>query len=1166
MACTLSYSLAGITGDCSNVNGGSFSINIFGTAPDYSIQWTSPYTNIVSLGPGVTGFTQTSLSAGTYTFNVIDSCSPVNTSLPVSIYISSGTCISVNSVTNTLCNSNNGSISATTQYDYGNTTYSLYHNSLGLIATSEGTSGGSVVFENISPGPYYILADDGGGCTGRTSMVIVQDSSQLDYGFYVVNDAGCNVNSGKIFVTGLTGTPPYTYVWSNGKTDSSITGLTAGSYDVTVSDGSGCSVTKNTNVEKVLPIGQAGVYVTQPSCFGSNGEVTIVLSGGTPPFYYSGSNGVIKVEFANYVTFDNLPAGGFTYYVQDAGLCNFNGSVSLITPSSFNIVSVNTTNTSCGNTSGSLNVVVTNGTPPYIFKLNGSSVSTTLGSYTFSNLSPGSYTLTIKDNSNCTYTETYVIEDDTVFDFDFDVTGTTCGYDNGIVKITITDGVGPYLYQVGTVTQSLTSTAATFNNLVSGSYPISVTDLTLSCTLNSTVLIEDSDNVDFIPNSVNPLGGNNGIIRVYITDGEPPFNVEWSSNVNGQTGMRVDNLSAGTYTVNVVDNNGCAMEKTVVLEGSFCSVAYEVYSICQKEFSSQGTLVEKTPLLMLNEGYADLVMDEGNCVLNSANFEAIVNVGGVSETSIFYTSTSLTDAPSETLFGNTVRSLLLTFEGIGNVTINNTTNKITITTDCESEVSLSDVEISVNMKIYYDISCACSKTCLNYPYICSVDFLDDENATPTAYDIITFGNNCKCDYTSLESVQQSYRNADNAIDKLNDVRQNRNEFIIQMIEYTNEITRGFCPGDGVSIPDTSLITYDTIDSFMYKGTPKKIRGYRNIKANQTEAWYYNNIGATLSAYTDDVRYLKSIPIGGSLPVSGLPGDLILSGNVNNNVGYAWDPSINAWSSGFYSVINDNVVGEFRIYQNSALKQKNELLLAMKPFTWSNFHMMLHNIKLFALAENQAVIGSDVIMNNGEDLPCGYSRDLNDCGTLQPYCDTNRHVDNIINCPDVPPPLNLSCVNSVVPPTTIGSVNVTETSTGSVSTYSSPYTSCVGLCPVTTPRYSKWLGSGGAFTYTLNFSVPINNITIFITAAGHNVNENFIITTNTGTGIPTISSDCNCFTTIIGNEILTGEGSSFEMGGSGGKFLITNSEPFTTLTITGDGGDNGSLLSICSNSI
>lgn len=998
MACTLTYTLAGITGDCSNVNGGSFSIDINGTAPDYTIQWTSPYTNVVSLGPNVSGFTQTGLSAGTYTFNVIDSCSPVSTTIPVSIYISSGTCISVNTVNNTLCQSNNGSISATTQYDYGNTTYYLYHNSLGLIAESTGAETGSgVLFNNLSPGPYYIVSDDGGGCTGRTSMVIVQDSSQLDYDFYVVNDAGCNVNSGKIFVTGLTGVPPYTYVWSNGGTDSSITGLTAGTYEVTVSDGSGCSVTKNTNVEKVLPIGQAGVYVTQPSCFGSNGEVTIVLSGGTPPFYYSGSNGVIKVEFANYVTFDNLPPGTFTYYVQDAGLCNFNGAVSLITQSSFNIVSVNTTNTSCGNNSGSLNVVVTNGTPPYVFKLNESSVSTTLGSYTFSNLTPGTYTLTIKDNSNCTYTETYVIEDDTVFDFDFEITGTTCGYDNGVIKITVTDGVGPYLYQVGTISQSSTLSAATFSNLLPGNYPITVTDTTLSCTLNSQTIINDSDNIDFILNGVNPLGGNNGAIRVYITQGEPPFTIDWSNNVGGQTGMLVENLSAGTYTVNIVDNNGCALEKSVVLEGSYCSVTYEVYSICQKEFSSQGQLVEKTPLLMLNEGYADLVTDEGNCILNSANFEVIVNVGGDIETSIFYTTTSLTNAPSESQFATAVRNILLTYEGIGNVTINNTTNKITITTDCESEVSLSDVEIDVNMKIYYDISCACSKTCLTYPYVSYIDFLDDENTIPTAYDIITLGNNCKCDYTSPENITQSYTNALNLIENnLPDISSKLIYFNTQLSEYNELIQMGFCDGDvGVTTPDTSLITYN-YDTFFYKGTPKKIVGYRYRKANQSTGWYTTPIGSMFSAYTDDFTYIRAVPNIGSLPISGSPGELIYVGTPTSKVGYAWHPVSNTWSSTLFNDIDNDIYGELRELKNACLKNKKQLLLAMKPFTWANKHLPLHMVKLYAYPNNKQLPGNDIIQENGENFPCGYVRDIGDCGVLVPFCGVNRHID-VNNC-------------------------------------------------------------------------------------------------------------------------------------------------------------------------
>jgi hypothetical protein len=97
-----------------------------------------------------------------------------------------------------------------------------------------------------------------------------------------------------------------------------------------------------------------------------------------------------------------------------------------------------------------------------------------------------------------------------------------------------------------------------------------------------------------------------------------------------------------------------------------------------------------------------------------------------------------------------------------------------------------------------------------------------------------------------------------------------------------------------------------------------------------------------------------------------------------------------------------------------------------------------------------------------------------------------------------------------------------------------------------------------------FSVPVNNIVVFITATGGNGTENFIFTTNTGSGIPIILSSVNCYTTITGNVILSGAGAP--SGGGGGEFLIQNSTSFTTLTITGNGGFDGSLLSVCANSV
>jgi uncharacterized protein (DUF2141 family) len=715
MSCFLNYSLTGITGDCSNINDGSFGISITGTAPGYSIQWLSPITDIIVLGEGVTDYTATNLSAGTYTFNIIDTClDPSNTRLgPINIYISSGVCASITNIDNTVCNLGNGSLTATTQYDYGNNKFYLYHNTLGYITSATTTTtitppGG--VFKDLSPGTYYVVATDGGGCSGVTSSVIIQDSTQLDFGIYVVNDAGCSITSGKLFVTGLTGNPPYTYLWSNGATTDSIENLSTGTYSVTVSDRTGCVVTKTENVLKVPTVGQSGFIVTQPSCFNSNGTLTLFISGGTAPYHITGSNGEMSVQFDNYYTFENLPAGQFSYYVQDSALCNFTGSVVLLTPLAFNLISVNTVNSVCGNRHGKITALVSSGTPPYTFKLkypNGTDtqLTTTNTSQEFLNLSTGVYTLSIIDAGGCEFIRDYTIFNESIFTFTNNVIGTTCASSNGSVDIFVNGGDGPYLYEVDS--QKITSylTTASFNNLGEGSYTLSVTDTSVPCKQSTTIYVPGSNNVAFIAETKNPTGGNNGEIQLLITSGQPPFTYEWSSNVGSQTGLLVTDLSVGTYTIKITDNNGCVTEKSVILEGNNCSVSYEIYNVSSENFANTKELMKKGPHQMLSEGFYDLTLGDDNCVLNSTIFDANVSVGGVSLTETFYEGVTLDDYPSDSLWGTTIRNLLLSFDGIGNVTIDNSTNKITIITDCEVEVSLLDKKIEINMVIHYDISC-----------------------------------------------------------------------------------------------------------------------------------------------------------------------------------------------------------------------------------------------------------------------------------------------------------------------------------------------------------------------------------------------------------------------------------------------------------------------------
>lgn len=165
-------------------------------------------------------------------------------------------------------------------------------------------------------------------------------------------------------------------------------------------------------------------------------------------------------------------------------------------------------------------------------------------------------------------------------------------------------------------------------------------------------------------------------------------------------------------------------------------------------------------------------------------------------------------------------------------------------------------------------------------------------------------------------------------------------------------------------------------------------------------------------------------------------------------------------------------------------------------------------------------------------------------------------------------LNLfaQCSSSVVPPATINGVDITESFTGSVSRYPLALSSCLNTNAVTTPSNSVYLGQTGAFSYTLNFSKGINDLIIAITATGNPNNENFIFTTDVGN--PSISVISSCYTTINGNEILSGLGSQLPAGtgGGGGIFKIIAPSNFTKLYIKGNGGQNGSLLSVCSSSV
>jgi hypothetical protein len=707
--CYILYDLS-VTGDCSNTNVGAFNVSIVGDAPDYSIQWINPASGTTSLGVGVTNYEIQNLSAGTYTFNIIDSCIPTNTRQAVNVYISSGTCVSIDAHIDASCDLNNGSLTASTTNYYGTASFYLYETTLGYI-TSGTSFDNTYEFDNIlGEGVYYVVANDGGGCTGKSESCIIKTSPSFDFGFFVVDDAGCAVNSGKLFVTGQTCCEPTTYLWSNGGTNSYITGLTAGTYSVTVTDCLGCTLTKSATVVEVLPVGLGSLTVDSPDCFESNGSLTVTLTGGTAPFYFSGSNGDIAIVFDNNYTFTGLSAGVFGYSVTDSGLCKFSGDTSILTPGGFTLTSVSVNGTLCGNSGGSLNPIqIYGGSGNYTYTLeypdgNTQVDSTTSTTWQFTNLSAGTYNLTIYDGV-CSFTSAYTINNISLIEMLVYTTGTTCNLADGAINVLVTGGTGPFTYQVNSQIYGPTNdTGYTFTNLIGGNYSVSLTDGT-GCTITESVLVNPSFNVDFILVGQNPTNGTNGSVSAYITNGEPTFTWSWSSNVGGQTGLTVTNLSADTYTLTITDSSGCTKTKSLQIIGPNQLGSYQTYNICSQNFVSDGTQIKKGLKEMLNEGFHDLTIDDYNCVLNTSLFETVVSVSGVSTSQIFYTGTSLSDYPADNLWFNSIYELLNTYEGIGVVIIDPETNLIKIYSDCNAEVSLSDTEITIDLIIHYDINC-----------------------------------------------------------------------------------------------------------------------------------------------------------------------------------------------------------------------------------------------------------------------------------------------------------------------------------------------------------------------------------------------------------------------------------------------------------------------------
>lgn len=700
-----------ITGDCQNTNSGAISLSLTGGSEPYTVQWVDPNlgVDIITINPSI----RTSLSAYTYGVRVNDSSLPTNQEFYINIPVSSGVCATILGVEGTTCSLNNGSVTGSSSSNYSSTNFYLY-NSNDTYITSAITNLNQVIFDFLSAGTYYIAAVDLGGCTGYSPNFIVEVSDTLDFGLYTVPNSGCGgVPVGKITITGVTGTPPYTYSWSTSATGTTVTGLTSGTYSVSVTDSYGCVTTKSATIVDVPQVGLGGFTAVEPTCFAADGSFTIQITGGTAPYYYSASTGDVQIQYGTSWTVSGLSPGNYSVQVTDAALCTFVAGTVLTSPQGITSINISSIGSTCSSNGGSIQVSVFGGTSPYLYTIiypngNTTNVANNLTTQIFSNLASGTYSIAVQDASGCSYIDEITLFATNTYTISTEVTGTTCNQDNGAVLVTITEGgASPYDYSLDGLQNVIDTTlsAVTFTNVTSGQHTITVTDAT-GCTQTTQVYVTESEPLDFGLYNTSCGEGSDGSLTALISSGTPPYTFNWSNNVaNNPQQIQVTGLTAGTYSLSVVDSVGCVLQRETIINCDALYASYQTYIMGGEQFNIQSQ-TKYGLLQMLNEGFDDLTNDKVDCDLISAVFGVKVSVNpmGLTTSQNFFTGTTLVSTPSDNLYYDTVKDLLLTIPGIGNVTIDSLSNQITISTD-PSNTTLNGQEIVVELTIVYDIMC-----------------------------------------------------------------------------------------------------------------------------------------------------------------------------------------------------------------------------------------------------------------------------------------------------------------------------------------------------------------------------------------------------------------------------------------------------------------------------
>jgi len=420
---------------------------------------------------------------------------------------------------------------------------------------------------NKSAGTYTVTVTDdfAAGCNTTCQAIIANNTTPPSVSCSKVDNSNCATPNGTATATAS----GVTYLWSNGGTTATITGLNAGTYTVTVTSTTNsctntCSaIVSNTSAPPTVTCSK----VDNSNCATPNGTATATASGVT----YLWSNG------GTTATITGLNAGTYTVTVTSTTSSCTNTCSAVVTNTSAppTVTCSKVDNSNCATPNGTASATASGVT--YLWS-NGGTTATITG------LNAGTYTVTVTSTtSSCTNTCSAVVSNTsappTVTCSKVD--NTNCATPNGTATATAS-GV-TYLWSNG-------GTTATITGLSAGTYTVTVTSTTSFCTSSCSATIRNTTSPPSItctPTQPTCLTQNGGSVSTSVTGGTLPLTYLWS---NGSTSAINSNIGAGTYTVTVTDNNSCTATCSAVLNAPLGCCVINNLGLVIGNCNNKGTL------------------------------------------------------------------------------------------------------------------------------------------------------------------------------------------------------------------------------------------------------------------------------------------------------------------------------------------------------------------------------------------------------------------------------------------------------------------------------------------------------------------------------------------------------------------------------------------------